>query len=636
MKKNVKLASIVLALLLVVAITAGVIVPHFEGNEARALSLEGQGAAVTVAEAETAETTETVSMTPAAATQTPANTDADAEAKKQAEAEAKRKAEEKAKADKALADSATSGTTLEGEVKTDKEGNDIFETKEGLKVDLFMETPTGDEKKEEKKAQQETVKALTIDLQASQLQENPFYTKNDDLFWSYGFAKYDEPLRKATGFSDATSTPFSEEALTSADPGTDMLWEVGSTAMHDLLYAYALNDAFCNIVLPDGRNLGEEVNADTTGKYVKKVNKAFKNYDPDKVGERTWENFLGARYASDGVTVEYFIKDNIRQLLALSNQGLYNLVYLGETNEAPAYQWPVNREQNQDLLRKPFKSTEPETETWERFAFIRKSGRGAGRAEFEIWFNKLDKRPGVPAKPTYPSTQTPPPATTVTPTPGQGDVPTPTPVVVTATPTPIPTTPGQGDVPTPTPVVVVTATPTPIPDEPWNPTPTPTVTPDEPEPWVPTTTPIPEPMKDESELMDEPETIWDGSDDISEDPWESTEPADRFQAEEPEAYVEPTQAPVEEQQVALPTQIPAIVGPSEDCNDTGTTADEEAAGIRDDHDAYGGHVPETFEYDGTEEGRQNTDAPADWAVISEASADESSADGGEGTWMDDI
>lgn len=548
-----------------------------------------------------------------------------------------------------------------GTVVENEEGTKQYVQEDGLLVDLYLEAPTTpEEKAAEAQAQQKVEEGLLIDLQADQLQENPFYTNVSDEFLSYGFAEYDATILQKCGFSDALSMPIDKTrlgGLSDQEVGTEVLWQVGCRVMKDLIYADAFNRAQCQITLSSGKNLGRDVNKETTYAFVKQVSEAFKEYETSEKGNRTWERFIRGRYITnaDGEQeVQRYILDDTRQTLALTCQILYNLKYIGTTNESPAMHWRLDRLQNQDLLRRAEKSEGEETHLWYRFVYIRKEGRGAGRAEFEIWINADDARIGIPGTPTYPTTQPEPeigddvpvPETTVTPTPTTPSNPV-VPVPdnpIGNDPTPTVPTPDEPTQPTPTPSVPEPETPTvtPTPSVPEPETPTPTPTPSVPVPDDPTPTPVPptpvpatptpvpatptpvptEPIKIPEEII-QPEEADDPTAVIPVNPDTDEEGPDRFQESEPPATVPIT--PEAETQPSQTPQTPAQTAPAEDCNDNGTTADEEAAAIRDDLDGYGGYEPEAYTVD---DGRENTPEPEEWA------GEEPAVDDGDDSWMD--
>ena len=398
----------------------------------------------------------------------------------------------------------------------------------------------------------EAAERLRVNLTRDQLLQNRFYTGTSDLLYTYSFTEFDATRRAMTGFSDAVTLPFDLTHEGQADFAEDILWQAGTEWMHNPVSADMAAQVFCEVTMAStGQSLGRDINP-FIGQFVDTNTAAMR---VTEVGYRGWETWIRERQQTqNGALVvdttgtpimEKYLIPEYRETVAFMTHILDNLVYVGETTQAPLKHWPLHSEQVFDAYRRTEASTSPETKLWYLFAYLRKDGR----VEFLIGFNKFDRRMAIfPIQPVAPATPVP-----VDPTP-TAPVETPTPTnPPEVTPTPV--------VPTPTPVV---PTPTPVP-------PTPTPVPPTPTPVPPTPTPVPptpEPTKnpDDDRVVD-PEPGDQG-----------TGPADVTQTEEP-ARIQPTEPPapstpprtVEEdrpsQQTPASTPAPtAVVNPqTEDC-----------------------------------------------------------------------
>ncbi len=377
----------------------------------------------------------------------------------------------------------------------------------------------------------EAEEGLRVDLNEDQLKSNRFFTGTTDLFFPYSFTEYDAMRVQTSGFSDALTLPIGiQPNWTIVEPSSpeEIIWQTASEWMHNPVSANAAAQAFCRVTMAStGKSVGIDINPFIKERIVDHDQAALSNTEQ---GYRGWEDVLRRRTvinADGSVSEERYIIEERRVYVAFMAQILDNLVYMGETNDAPLYHYPLESVQVMDIYRMAFESTTPETKTWYLFGYLRKDGK----IEFIIGINKYDRRLGIfPVTTPVNPTPTVPPQ--VTPTPA----PTPTnPPSVTPTPTPVDPTP----TPTPTPV---TPTPTPTPT-PVTPTPTPV---------LPTPTPAPTKNPEDDHVIDpEPGDQGTGLADVTQ-----TEPPERAQPTEPPAPANPPRT-VEEDKPSQQTQAPA-------------------------------------------------------------------------------
>ena len=380
----------------------------------------------------------------------------------------------------------------------------------------------------------EAEEGLRVNLNEDQLKSNRFFTGTTDLFFPYSFTEYDAMRVQTSGFSDALTLPIGiQPNWTIVEPSSpeEIIWQTASEWMHNPVSANAAAQAFCRVTMAStGKSVGIDINPFIKERIIDHDQAALSNTEQ---GYRGWEDVLRRRTvinADGSVSEERYIIEERRVYVAFMAQILDNLVYMGETNDAPLYHYPLESVQVMDIYRMAFESTTPETKTWYLFGYLRKDGK----IEFIIGINKYDRRLGI-----FPVT------TPVNPTPT-------VPPQVTPTPAPTPTNPPPVT-PTPTPV---DPTPTPTPT-PVTPTPTPTLT-----PVTPTPTPAPTKNPEDDRVIDpEPGDQGTGPADVTQ-----TEPPERAQPTEPPAPTNPPRT-VEEDKPSQQTQAPAptaVVDPKKD------------------------------------------------------------------------
>ena len=470
------------------------------------------------------------------------------------------------------------------------------------------------------------------------------------LFSYECFARSDKKAAETTGWSDAVigkrmlvdkNSQFSITA--------QILEQMIEEAEKNPIYRDSIDQMLDMLASQTtGLSFGKGV-IDDAAAYVQHNTQLFQDYESGKTkeaGQRTWETYaeLGVY---NGKNVAY-VTESYQKDTGWDLQLIEGAVFLGYTTESPRVHWPLNRiECKDDLLRRTYPRQNPETETWARMGYVRKGIHGETLIEAEWWVNLYDWRVALPydARITDIGNDVPIPSRTETPTtpagpeqppynPGSGSPTTPsqpetTPPATPTTPTEPETTPPATPTTPTEPETTPPATPT-TPTEPETTPPATPTTPEEPETTPPptepeepeTTPPATEPEKIPEEIIS-PEEADDPSAVIPVNPDTDEEGSDRFQETEPPIFEE-TENPAVETTPA--PQTPAQTGPSEDCNGDGSTADEEAAAIRDDLDGYGGNEPPAYTVD---DGRQNTEEPEEWA--NEAPAE----DDGDDSWMND-